>query len=241
MKKILFLTIFSLATSAVLADVGDNFFSIKLGSSNSNDAGITTGIDQTNNGGQHAEMYDNDLGNSGIFGVSVGKYFSESFRGEIGISQRKGYKYDTTIRLVDGIPDTDSNINKADVKSLTVFLSGYFELLPMILLQKSVTPYLGVGVGMSRNKMETVDLYQNGALLGTLSGNTETEFSRKFALGTLIELSDNVSIDLNYQYVDLGDIKSGSDLSFDARDMAAPYSGSEINSNEFNVGLQITF
>ena len=25
------------------------------------------------------------------------------------------------------------NINKADVKSLTVFLSGYFELLPMIL------------------------------------------------------------------------------------------------------------
>ena len=241
MKKILFITILSLASTLALADIGDNFFSIKLGSSNSKNAGITTGIDQTNNGGQHAEMYDNDLGNSGIFGVSVGKYFSESFRGEIGISQRKGYKYDTTIRLVDGIPDTDSNIIKADVKSLTVFLSGYFELLPMILLQKSVTPYLGVGVGMSRNKMETVDLYQNGALLGTLSGNTETEFSRKFALGTLIELSDNVSIDLNYQYVDLGDIKSGSDLSFDARDMAAPYSGSEITSNEFNVGLQITF
>ena len=238
MKKILFITILSLASTLALADIGDNFFSIKLGSSNSKNAGITTGIDQYV---QHAEMYDNDLGNSGIFGVSVGKYFSESFRGEIGISQRKGYKYDTTIRLVDGIPDTDSNIIKADVKSLTVFLSGYFELLPMILLQKSVTPYLGVGVGMSRNKMETVVLYQNGALLGTLSGNTETEFSRKFALGTLIELSDNVSIDLNYQYVDLGDIKSGSDLSFDARDMAAPYSGSEITSNEFNVGLQITF
>ena len=241
MKKILFLTIFSLATSAVLADVGDTFFSIKLGSSNSNDAGISTSTDQTNNGGHLGETNDNDLGNSGIFGVSVGKYFSESFRSEIGISQRKGYKYDAKIRLMDGIPYTDSNIEKADVKSLTVFLSGYFESQPMILLQKSVTPYLGFGVGISRNKMETVDLFQDGALLGTLAGNTETEFSRKFALGTLIELSDNVSIDLNYQYVDLGDIKSGSDLSFDARDMAAPITGPEITSNEFNVGLQIAF
>ena len=43
------------------------------------------------------------------------------------------------------------------------------------------------------------------------------------------------------QYVDLGDIKSGTNLSWDSRDLKAPYSGAEITSNEFNVGLQIIF
>ena len=54
-------------------------------------------------------------------------------------------------------------------------------------------------------------------------------------------MSEDVSIDLNYQYVDLGDIKSGTNLSWDSRDLKAPFSGPEITSNEFNVGLQITF
>ena len=88
MKKILFLTIFSLATSAVVADVGDNFVSIKLGSSNSSDTGISTLINQVNSAGTTTN---NDLGRSNVLGISVGKYLSERFRGEIGISQRKGF------------------------------------------------------------------------------------------------------------------------------------------------------
>ena len=89
--------------------------------------------------------------------------------------------------------------------------------------------------------MNPLSIYNDWALLGTASSNTETEFAFKFALGTLINLSDNVSVDLNYQYVDLGDIESGKNLSWDARDLVAPYSGPEITSNEFNVGLQIAF
>ena len=89
--------------------------------------------------------------------------------------------------------------------------------------------------------MNPLSIHSEGVLLGTASSNTETEFAFKFALGALINLSDNVSVDLNYQYVDLGDIKSGTNLSWDARDLVAPYSGPEITSNEFNVGLQIAF
>ena len=233
MKKILFLTIFSLATTAVVADVGDNFFSIKLGSSNSNDAGISTLKDQNNSSG---ETTDNDLGSSDILGISVGKYFSESFRGEIGISQRKGFKYNTTVS--DGTENY-----KADVESFAVFLNGYVDAQPISLLQTSVTPYFGVGVGISRNKMGSVDLItiSDGDVFSKASSNTETEFAFKFAVGTLIKLSDNVSMDINYQYVDLGDIKSGIGLTHSSNDMKAPFNGPEITSNEFNVGLQILF
>ena len=219
-------------TSGALADIGDNFFSIKLGSSNSKNAGITTAINQFNSSGTTTN---NDLGRSDVLGISIGKYLSEHFRGEIGISQRKGFKYHTTV------PALPENYYKADVESFAVFLNGYVDAQPMTFLQNSVTTYVGAGIGISRNKMNPLSIHSEGVLLGTASSNTETEFAFKFALGTLINLSDNVSVDLNYQYVDLGDIKSGTNLSWDSRDLKAPYSGAEITSNEFNVGLQIAF
>ena len=239
MRKILLLTIFSMTTSGALADVGDNFFSIKLGSSNSKNAGITTAISLVD---KVAEMTNNDLGSSDILGIGVGKYFSETFRGEINISQRKGFKYATTHTKNDGVPETEHRY-KADIESLTFFVSGYVDSQPISLFQTSVTPYFGIGAGVSSNKMGSFDVTQtiDGVSLGNLSSNTETEFAFKFALGVMMNLADNVSVDLNYQYVDLGDIKSGTNLSWDSRDFKAPYSGPEITSNEFNVGLQIAF
>ena len=236
MKKILFLTIISLATSGVLADVGDNFFSIKLGSSNSNTTGITTFKDQIGTGTADTTT-DKDLGKSDIMEIGIGSYFSETFSGEISLAQRNGFKYATT-----GV--TDSNLRyKADVESLAVLINGYFNAQPLSIIQTSVTPYLGVGVGFSRNKMGAVDITQinDGVSLGNAASNTETEFAYKLALGALINLSDNVSVDLNYQYVDLGNIKSGTNLSWDSRDLNAPFSGPEITSSELNIGLQIIF
>ena len=232
MRKILFFTMLSLSTTMTLAEVGDNFFSIKLGSSNSKNAGTSSLITQVNKSGTTTN---NDLGRSNVLGISVGKYFSERFRGEIGISQRKGFKYHTTV------PALPENYYKADVESFAIFLNGYVDAQPMTFLQNSVTTYVGAGIGISRNKMNPLSIYRDWVLLGTASSNTETELALKFALGALINLSDNVSIDLNYQYVDLGDIKSGTNLSWDTKDLVAPYSGPEITSSEFNVGLQIVF
>ena len=232
MKKILFIAILSLTSTLAVADIGDNFFSIKLGSSNSKNAGTSSLITQVNKSGTTTN---NDLGRSNVLGISIGKYLSEHFRGEIGISQRKGFKYHTTV------PALPENYYKADVESFAIFLNGYVDAKPMTFLQNSVTTYVGAGIGISRNKMNPLSIYNDWALLGTASSNTETELALKFALGALINLSDNVSVDLNYQYVDLGDIESGKNLSWDARDMVAPYSGPKITSNEFNVGLQILF
>jgi len=235
MKKILFLIIISLATSGVLADVGDNFFSIKIGSSNSNTTGITTFKDQVGTGAA-GETTDKDLGKSDIMEIGIGSYFSETFRGEISLAQRNGFKYVTTLT------DNEQRYS-ADVESLTVFVSGYIDSKPISLLQTSVTPYFGIGAGVSRNKMGSVDIttIDDEVSQGNAASNTETEFAFKLALGTLINLSDNVSVDLNYQYVDLGNIKSGTNLSFDSRDMNAPFSGPEITSSELNIGLQIIF
>ena len=234
MKKLIMLFTFIFCFSSVSANIGDNFFSIKLGSSNSKNAGTTSLISQVNKSGTTTN---NDLGRSNVLGISIGKYLSEHFRGEIGISQRKGFKYHTTV------PALPENYYKADVESFAVFLNGYVDAQPISLLQTSVTPYFGVGVGISRNKMGSVDLItiSDGDVFSKASSNTETEFAFKFAVGTLIKLSDNVSMDINYQYVDLGGIKSGIGLTHISNDMKAPFSVPEITSNEFNIGLQIAF
>ena len=239
MKKLIMLFTLMSCSSLVSADIGDNFFSIKLGSSDSNTTGITNLTDQTSKVG---ETTDNDLGNSNIMEIGVGSNFSETFSGEISLSQRNDFKYATTHTKTDGAADTSLRY-KADVESLAVFINGYLKSQPLSILQTSVTPYLGVGVGVSRNKMGAVDITQvsDGVSLGNASSNTETEFASKIAIGTLIKLSENVSMDLNYQYVDLGKIKSGVALSFDSRDMVAPFSGPEITSSEFNIGLKIIF
>ena len=142
MKKILLLTIISFATSGVLADVGDNFFSIKLGSSNSNTTGITTFKDQIGTG-TAGDTTDKDLGKSDIMEIGIGSYFSETFSGEISLAQRNGFKYATT-----GVTDTTLRY-KADVESLAVFINGYFNAQPLSIIQTSVTPYLGVGVALA--------------------------------------------------------------------------------------------
>jgi opacity protein-like surface antigen len=233
MKKLIMLFSFILFSSLVSADIGDNFLSIKLGSSDSDNTGISTLTDQT---GDSAQTSDNDLGDSDILGIGVGKYFSESFSGEISLSQRKGFKYNTTVS------DATQKYT-ADVESLAVFLNGYFNSQSMSIFQTSVTPYFGAGVGISRNKMSSVDLItiSDGDVFGKASGNTETEFAFKLSLGTMIGITEKVSMDINYQYVDLGKIKSGTGLTHDSRDMVAPFSGPEITSSEFNVGLQIVF
>ena len=120
MKKLIMLFTLMLCSSLVSADIGDNFFSIKLGSSDTNDAGITSFTDQY---GSSTTTTNNDLEDSGIFSVSVGKYFGESIRGEIGISQRNDFKYNVIVS------DATQKYT-ADVESLAVFLNSYLDSQP---------------------------------------------------------------------------------------------------------------
>ena len=42
-----------------------------------------------------------------------------------------------------------------------------------------------------------------------LDGNKVSQFAYKLAAGTLVSLTESLSLDINYQYVDLGSFKSG--------------------------------
>ena len=128
-----------------------------------------------------------------------------------------------------------------------VFINGFYDFQPFSMSNTAITPYLGGGVGISRNKMGTDVSSTNGIPDGiTNDGNTINQFAYKLSAGTLVSLTKQLSLDVNYQYVNLGAFKGGTELSsFGVRapaiDLQRGINGGDIKTQELMVGLQYTF
>ena len=111
----------------------------------------------------------------------------------------------------------------------------------------AITPYLDGGVGISRNKMGTTVFRNNGIPSGsTIDGDTINQFSYKLSAGTLVSITEQLKFDVNYQYVNLGAFKGGTELSnkgvrYPALDRQRGINGGDIKTQELMVGLQYTF
>ena len=100
-------------------------------------------------------------------------------------------------------------------------------------------------MGISRNKMGTTVVNDNGIPNGeTFSGNTINQFAYKLSAGTLVSLTQQLSLDVNYQYVNLGAFKSGTEVLFNGAFLGnnqRGINGGDIKTQELMVGLQYTF
>ena len=184
-----------------------------------------------------------DLGTGSAFGFSVGKYLTDSFRLELEAIKRAGYEYDARASTTGFTSATE----EAKIQTEAVFINGFYDFQPFTMSNTAITPYLGGGVGISRNKMGTNMLHDNGLPSGTtFNGNTINQFAYKLSAGTLISLTEQLSLDVNYQYVNLGAFKGGTELSSNgvrlpAIDLQRGINGGEIKTQELMVGLQYKF
>ena len=151
-----------------------------------------------------------DLGTGSAFGFSVGKYLTDSFRLELEAIKRTGYEYDALFLQLLAFT------YKAKIQTEALFINGFYDFQPFTMSNTAITPYLGGGVGISRNKMGTLMSHINGIPNGaTIDGNTINQFAYKLSAGTLVSLTEQLSLDVNYQYVNLGAFKGGTERSRD--------------------------
>ena len=83
-----------------------------------------------------------------------------------------------------------------------------------------------------------------GLFTQTTDGKKVSQFAYKVAAGTLVSLSEKLSLDINYQYVDFGKFKSGVNFVNTLGGSGAliePFNGGEIKTQELMVGLQYKF
>jgi opacity protein-like surface antigen len=238
MKKILAALLLTLPTLAVAVDLDGYYITPKVGVSKTMDTGVAN---LNNSGGVRATLKDEDLGTGTAFGLSVGKYITDNFRLELEAIKRDSYEYNSTDRSV-GV-----NIGiKGDIDSTSLFINGLYDFQPFSLGNTPITPYLGGGIGVSRNKMGSQTDNTLPATIYTFDGKTITEFAYKLSAGTLFSLTENISLDVNYQYVNLGAFKGSTAIYRNGVrradiDLVKALNGGEIKTQELMVGLQYTF
>ena len=236
MKKLLAVLLFTLPTMAVAVDLEGYYITAKGGVSKTLNTGTTSFLD-----GDLFTLQNEDLGTGSAFGFSVGKYLTNSFRLELEATKRTGYEYDARVSTVEFTTFTF----KSKIKTHALFINGFYDFQPFIMSNTAITPYLGGGVGISRNKMGTYVQQNNGIPTGeTADGNTINRLAYKFSAGTLVSITEQLSLDVNYQYVNLGAFKSGTEVFDNGAFLGIldrGFHGGDIKTQELMVGLRYTF
>ena len=237
MKTILTTLLLTLPTLAFAVDLEGYYITPKVGASKSMDTGTTF----TSASDVLTVQADKDLGTGTAFGLSLGKYITKNFRLELEATKRAGYDYDTYKS------DEPLRWSKADIETHALIINGFYDFHPFSIGSTPITPYLGGGIGVSRNKMgEILRGDVSGNINKRIDGNTISQFAYKLSAGALFSLSENLSLDVNYQYVDLGAFKSETRNAFVSSGVVDDalikgYNGGEIKSQEIMFGLQYKF
>ena len=231
LQKLLLITLLTLSTSLFADDASKFYATIQAGLSKSISTGDMPIIDQ---GGAPGNGKSNDLGSAGVVGIGVGKYFNNNIRGEMSLNYRDGHQLDTTDTINAGFS------YKADLKSVSMFFSGYYDFNSINLSGKSLTPYIGGGIGLARNDMGVTTVSVSGEnFTSMIEGKNVTEFAWKLGAGANLNLTEKCSLDLNYQFVDLGKFKSGL-VSNTMINLYKPFEG-DYRTNELTIGLRYKF
>lgn len=180
-----------------------------------------------------------DFGHGRIAEIALGIRLSPLWRTDISLTKHSGLDYqgNANFRAV-GInqPVTGS------AETTTALLNLYLDLATLTGSRGSIRPYFGVGTGVSRNRLGTLNFSfpENPGLHRTTltPKGTHTEFAYSVMLGAEMALSRQVFIDAALRYTDLGEI--GSDQG-DMRmnHVAAPIRINEIKSRLRTTGLTI--
>jgi len=237
-RKLTLVLLFTLPTMAAAIDLEGYYITAKGGASKTFNTG-TTNFNIWN--GSPFFPQNEDLGTGSALGFSAGKYLTDNFRLELEATKRTGYEFDARLFTFPTFT------YKAKIETHALFINGFYDFQPFSISNTPITPYLGGGVGFSRNKMGTTVQNENGLPDGTtFNGNTINQFAYKLSAGTLVSLTEQLSLDVNYQYVNLGAFKGGSTRRVDGvhtatRDLQRPINGGEIKTQELMVGLQYKF
>ena len=237
-RKLTLALLLTFPTMSMAIDFEGYYITAKGGASKTFNTGMTSFNDKD---GNLITFPNEDLGTGSAFGFSVGKYLTDSFRLELEAIKRTGYEYDANSLLFP------ASANKAKIETHALFINGFYDFQPFSISNTPITPYLGGGVGISRNKIGTIVEHENGPPNGiTTDGDTINQFAYKLSAGTLFSLTEQLSLDVNYQYVNLGAYKGSTEVyDEEEREVDGDYqrgtNGGDIKTQELMVGLQYKF
>ncbi|HEY3916869.1 MAG TPA: OmpA family protein [Stellaceae bacterium] len=174
-----------------------------------------------------------------IFGGGIGYRFNPMFRSDFTLD----YIPSHNVKGHDSLAPTVTN--SGNVSSLVGMLNGYLDLNGFApTLFGPFQPYLQAGVGFANNDLSRTNISLAAGpfvAAGSYSGNTDTDFAWGAGAGVGYPVTPNLTLDLGYKYLDLGEMRSGT--SFTAAGFTVPVTQikADLHVHTVMIGLRWAF
>lgn len=177
------------------------------------------------------------LGSSLVLGFGVGYRLPGGIRIDVTYDNRSGYNLSgTSLTGVNFDPKVTAN---------TVLFNGYYDL--PIKIGERVRPYIGGGIGWSKNKVNNINYSEPGPSpdSGQVPGGSKGGLAWQLTLGAEVRVTENWVLDIGYRYVDLGKIETSAGPAtagdpFNADNYTTPVQG-KLRANELVFNFRYGF
>ncbi|MCV0394629.1 MAG: porin family protein [Rhizobiaceae bacterium] len=179
-----------------------------------------------------------------IYSVGVGYRLNDWLRGDLTAEYRGKAHFSALDRyevVDDGDPTTWDGTNEYSAKKSEWLLlaNAYVDLGKW----HGISPYLGAGIGMSRN---TISHFRdiNMPTLGVAYADADSKWNLAWALhaGMSFDVTDNLALDLGYSFTHLGDARSGDLVTYTGVNaIDNPMHFNDIYSHDVKLGLRYQF
>ena len=178
------------------------------------------------------------FGGSSLFGIGVGYQFGGWFRADVtGEYRAKAAISGLDIVRFNGVP-VGTDEYRGNKEEWLALINLYADLGTWW----CITPFIGVGVGGAKTTISSfVDV--NTATAGVAFASNESKFNFAYALhaGLGYKVSNNLTMELAYRYVHLGDAQSGDLRTFTGiNNVNNPMHFRGIDSHDLKLGVRWT-
>ncbi|EKO3588259.1 porin family protein [Vibrio metschnikovii] len=177
------------------------------------------GIGEFVSGDDKSRFYD--------FSLALGKRYSNHWRTEAEYSFKKTSEY------TSGSSVFTTSFNHHKVQSERLMFNMYRDFK----LKDRISAYGMIGFGLAKVKSSGWQGNENRQY----EQNTDTNIAYSLGAGVSYQLVENVSFDLGYRYVDLGEVESGWNKFQNARGLQDEKMKANLKSSEYYLGVRVNF
>ena len=188
------------------------------------------------------DFYQGTMGKNKIYAVEAGYKFNKNFRMSLGVdfieNFRNRYSEEEVGVDIEGEDFIVKHNNISKVSALPVMANFYYDIAQV----NNFIPYLTIGAGINYSKTSFIKRSSSDYDdLEEYARGVNKDFSYKLGLGVQYLLSNNLSLDLRYQYVDLGKSKTGRSYLTEGKLYKVAAKSGRLKYNQFILGFVFKF
>jgi opacity protein-like surface antigen len=170
-----------------------------------------------------------------LFGLGIGYNFNEWLRFDVTGEYRGKANFHGFDIGYNPAPHDD--VYTGSKSELTFLANAYVDLGTW----SNFTPFVGAGVGISRNTISSFrDISTSFGSAAYADSASKWSFAWALYAGVGYKVTKNLTLELAYRYIDLGNAQSGNITNF-AGVVGGPYEFNHITSHDLKLGLRFNF